>query len=131
MRCVAAPVVESAQGGSERKPGWRDLPACTRYRSLSQGKPLESAAAAEPLEICMCRIQELQQAVTEAQLETAQAQEGRQDALAEADARLRDAEDAGSLAVSAQEAAEAACAHERAARQAASEADACIQAAKA
>ena len=44
--------------------------------------------------------------MTEAQLETAQAQEGRQDALAEADARLRDAEDAGCLAGSAPEAAE-------------------------
>lgn len=75
------------------------------------------------------RIQELQQALAEAQQESAQAQEGRLQALAEAAARLRDAEDAGSLAVSAQEAADAARARERAARQAASEADARIEAA--
>jgi hypothetical protein len=42
---------------------------------------------------------------------------------------VRDAEAAGELAVSAQEAADAARAHERAARQAASEADARIHAA--
>ncbi len=78
----------------------------------------------------MCRIQELQQALAEAQQEAMQAQEGRQQALAEAAARLRDAEDAGSLAVSAQEAADAARARERAARQAASEADARIEAAQ-
>lgn len=64
-----------------------------------------------------------------AQQEAAQAGEGRQLALAEAAARLRDAEDAGSLAVSAQEAADAARARERAAQQAACEADARIQAA--
>ena len=75
------------------------------------------------------RIQELQQALAEVQQESAQAQEGRQQALAEAAARLRDAEDAGSLAVSAQEAADAAQARERAARQAAAEADARIEAA--
>ena len=56
--------------------------------------------------LCATRIQELQQALAEAQQETAQALAGRQEALAEAGARLADAEAAGELAVSAQEAAD-------------------------
>ena len=79
--------------------------------------------------LCATRIQELQHALAEAQRETVQALEGRREALAEAGARLADAEAAGELAVSAQEAADAARARERAALQSASQADDRIQAA--
>ncbi|CAK0744384.1 hypothetical protein CVIRNUC_001543 [Coccomyxa viridis] len=119
----------AAQGLSAQLKAESDRRAKVFKNAVKAGVAKVQAELEAERDFLEVRIQELQQALAEAQQEAAHALEGRQEALAEAGARLADAEAAGELAVSAQEAADAARARERAALQSASQADAHIQAA--